>query len=124
MRGLRLGDAQERDLTGFDWTLPKDISADGNTGLFGEEGFGGGPNYSFFLRKMDGSPPVRLGDGNGEALSPDGTCKTFDAAADGFGRSDTREALRRFFEMPGSDGKIGKLAAFDKARPENQPDAE
>ncbi len=72
MRGLRRGDAQERDLTGFDWTIPKDISADGNTVLFGEEGFGGGPNYSFFLRRMDGSSPVRLGDGNGDALSPDG----------------------------------------------------
>src|SRR6266498_4817128 len=37
-----------------------------------ESGEGGGPGYSNYLRKTDGSPAVRLGDGAGEALSPDG----------------------------------------------------
>jgi hypothetical protein len=40
--------------------------------LFGEQGLGGGPGDSAYIRGMDGSPPVRLGSGTGLALSPDG----------------------------------------------------
>jgi WD40 repeat protein len=72
MRAFRQGDTGERDLSWLDWTYPRDISSDGSTVLFDEPGFGGGPNYSVFVRKTDGSPAVRLGEGNGEALSPDG----------------------------------------------------
>src|SRR6266851_6144067 len=36
------------------------------------EGDGGGPNYSIFMRKTDGSPPARLGEGLGMGLSADG----------------------------------------------------
>jgi eukaryotic-like serine/threonine-protein kinase len=72
MRCLRPGESQERDLSWLDWTYPRDISGDGNTVLFDESGYGGGPNYSVFVRKTDGSAAVRLGDGNGQALSPDG----------------------------------------------------
>ena len=39
--------------------------------LFEEEAEGGGPNYTVFLRDTDGSPPVRIGEGTGEAISPD-----------------------------------------------------
>jgi Tol biopolymer transport system component len=72
MRGLRHGEAQERDLSWLDWTYPRDISRDGNLVLFDESGYGGGPGYSIFVRKTDGSPAVRLGEGNGYSLSPDG----------------------------------------------------
>jgi len=72
MRCLRPGETQERDLSWLDWSYPRDISSDGSTVLFGESGYGGGPNYSVFVRKTDGSPAVRLGEGNSEALSPDG----------------------------------------------------
>jgi Tol biopolymer transport system component len=72
MRAFRQGDTEERDLSWLDWTYPRDISSDGSTVLFDEPGFGGGPNYSVFVRKTDGSPAVRLGEGNGQALSPDG----------------------------------------------------
>jgi Tol biopolymer transport system component len=72
MRVLRPGEAQERDLSWLDWTYPRDISGDGNVVLFDESGYGGGPGYSVFVRKTDGSPAVRLGEGNGQALSPDG----------------------------------------------------
>ena len=48
------------------------LSADGKTMLFTESGEGGGPGYSVYIRKTDGSPPVRLGEGFGQALSPDG----------------------------------------------------
>ena len=40
--------------------------------LITEQGDGGGPGYRVYLRKTDGSPAVRLGSGEGMALSPDG----------------------------------------------------
>jgi Tol biopolymer transport system component len=62
----------ERELSWLDWSLYSDLSADGKTALFTEAGEGGGPNYSVYLRKVDGSPAVNLGSGSGGALSPDG----------------------------------------------------
>ena len=49
-----------------------DLSDDGRTLLFQEWGEGGGANGSVYLRRMDGSAPVRLGDGFALSLSPDG----------------------------------------------------
>jgi Tol biopolymer transport system component len=69
---LAPGETKERDLSWLDWSLVRDISADGRTLLFDESGQGGGPNYSVYIRKTDGSPAVRLGDGAAYALSPDG----------------------------------------------------
>ena len=66
------GDKVPRDLSWFDWSQPQDLSEDGTTLLIGEEGDGGGPDYSVYLRKTDGSPAVRLGSGDGRKLSPDG----------------------------------------------------
>ena len=66
------GETHERSLTWFDWSLLLDMSADGKTILFSETGEATGGNYSIFLRKTDGSPAVRLGDGDFGALSPDG----------------------------------------------------
>src|SRR5262249_42052387 len=40
--------------------------------LLSEQGEGGGPQYGVYLRKTDGSPAVKLGEGFGTALSPDG----------------------------------------------------
>ena len=62
----------ERELSWLDWSLFSDLSADGKTVLFTEAGEGGGPNYSVYLRKVDGSPAVNLGSGSGGSLSPDG----------------------------------------------------
>ena len=72
MRCLRPGEAQERDLSWLDWTYPRDIARDGSAVLFDESGYGGGPGYSVLVRKTDGSPAVRLGEGNAQSLSPDG----------------------------------------------------
>jgi eukaryotic-like serine/threonine-protein kinase len=72
MIGLTPGDAKERDLSWLDWSVPGDLSADGRTVLFGETGEGGGPKYAVYLRKTDGSPAIRLSEGVGIALSPDG----------------------------------------------------
>ncbi len=66
------GADKERDLSWLDWSTVYAISADGKSLAFGESGEGGGALYSSYFRSMDGSPPVRLGDGTGNALSPDG----------------------------------------------------
>jgi eukaryotic-like serine/threonine-protein kinase len=66
------GAAKERDLTWLDYSIAADISDDGKTLLFSEQGFAGGPQYAVYLRGTDGSPAIRLGKGNALALSPDG----------------------------------------------------
>ena len=70
MTVLAPGESAERDFTWLDWSYPADISADGKTLLFREEGEAGGPSYAVYLRKSDGSPAVRLGEGASLALSP------------------------------------------------------
>jgi dipeptidyl aminopeptidase/acylaminoacyl peptidase len=72
MIGLAPGEAKERDLSWLDWSVPGDLSADGRSVLFRETGEGGGPKYAVYLRKTDGSPAIRLGEGIGLGLSPDG----------------------------------------------------
>jgi Tol biopolymer transport system component/predicted Ser/Thr protein kinase len=72
IRGMPPGGKEERELGWFGWSIVRDISRDGRKILFEEEGEGGGPNYTVFLRDTDGSPPVRIGDGLGKAISPDG----------------------------------------------------
>jgi eukaryotic-like serine/threonine-protein kinase len=65
------GETRERDLSWLDGTLPTDISTDGTTLLFYEGIEGGGSTGTVYVRKSDGSPPVRLGEGYSLALSPD-----------------------------------------------------
>ncbi len=72
MVGLLPGDANERDLTWLDGSVPADISADGRLVLFTEQGSGGGPAKSVYLWKADDAQAVRLGEGTALALSPDG----------------------------------------------------
>jgi eukaryotic-like serine/threonine-protein kinase len=77
--GLVAGSAKERDLSWLDYSYPADLSADGKTLLFDEEGIGGGVQYgdvqdltyAVYIRDTDGSPAVRLGEGGASALSPD-----------------------------------------------------
>jgi Tol biopolymer transport system component len=70
--GTAPGDETERDLSWLDWSRPGALSADGRWVLFEEQGQGGGPGYSVYLRGTDGSPAVRLGEGSAGDLSPDG----------------------------------------------------
>ncbi len=72
MVGLAPGETKERDMTWLDWTLGAAIAADGRTILFSETGEGGGAGYSVYIRKTDGSPAVRLGEGGARDLSLDG----------------------------------------------------
>jgi len=72
IRGLAPGAKEEKELGWFGWSNERDLSSDGKKVLFEEEGDGGGPNYTVFLRDTDGSPPIRIGEGIAQALSPDG----------------------------------------------------
>jgi len=63
---------KDRELSWQDWSVATDISKDGKTVLFDEQGLGAGPNYAVAVRDMSGSPPIRLGEGMAGRLSPDG----------------------------------------------------
>jgi Tol biopolymer transport system component len=64
------GQEVERDLTPLDQAWIPSLSADGTFAVFTDGR--GGHDYAVTLRGVDGSPPVRLGDGNAWDLSPDG----------------------------------------------------
>jgi len=78
--GVSDSDAKEHELSWLDYSYPADLSADGKTLLFDEEGGGGalsysksgGLSYAVYIRKTDGSAAVLLGEGGARALSPDG----------------------------------------------------
>jgi eukaryotic-like serine/threonine-protein kinase len=65
------GSDRDRDLSLLDWSLVRDLSRDGKLVLFDETGEGGGACHAIYLRKTDGSPAVRLGDGWAGSFSPD-----------------------------------------------------
>ena len=66
------GQVQTRELSWLDGSAPEALSADGRSLLLSELLRGAGEKGSIYLRKTDGSDAVRLGDGYGEDLSPDG----------------------------------------------------
>jgi eukaryotic-like serine/threonine-protein kinase len=70
--GILPGETKERDLSGLEWSYGPILSADGKTVVFTEQGQAGGPGYSVYLRRIDGSAPVRLGEGAALGISPDG----------------------------------------------------
>ena len=79
LMGTSIEGGKEHDLSWLDYSYPADLSNDGKTVLFDEEGVGGGARYgktqdltySVYVRNTDGSAAVRLGEGSAEALSPD-----------------------------------------------------
>ena len=66
------GSKEGVDLGWHDWNSPRDISRDGKIVLFEDASEAAGPNYAVAARKVDGSLPVRLGEGSSGGLSPDG----------------------------------------------------
>jgi Tol biopolymer transport system component len=62
----------ERDMSWLDASVGPTLSADGRTMLFSEDGGEHNVNYLVCLRKTDGSPVVRLGEGIAQQMSPDG----------------------------------------------------
>ncbi|HEX8408633.1 MAG TPA: protein kinase [Thermoanaerobaculia bacterium] len=67
-----LTEPSERDASWLDWSILADLSPDGRTILFSETREGGGIRNAVYLRRADAPSPLRLGDGIGDALSPDG----------------------------------------------------
>jgi Tol biopolymer transport system component len=72
MVGRGPDDGPERNLSWFDWSAPQALSDDGRTVLFDEQNMSADGGYFVYVRGTDGSPPVRIGNGTGRALSPDG----------------------------------------------------
>jgi hypothetical protein len=70
--GLAPGETVERELTWFGSSIPAGLSDDGRTILFNESAGATGPAVAFYLRKTDGSPAVKLGEGSAIELSADG----------------------------------------------------
>jgi hypothetical protein len=70
--GLRRGETRERNLSWLEWSFPSALSQDGEKLLFTEQGVGAGAHYAVYLRDTNGSPAIRLGEGFGGGLSPDG----------------------------------------------------
>ena len=64
------GASEDRDLSWLNTSHARALSQDGGTLLFAETAVGA--NYAVCIRKTDGSPVVRLGEGWPADLSPDG----------------------------------------------------
>ena len=82
INGKGPSDTIERDFSGFDFSIAIDISPDGKTLLFEEGGGGEEGTFVMYLKRLDGSPAVRLGTGSAQALSPDGKWVLAGAAKD------------------------------------------
>jgi serine/threonine protein kinase len=70
--GLAPGETRERDLSWFDLSVPVSLSDDGRLVLLNERGDAAGPAGAYYVRKTDGSPAVKLGEGTAVDLSADG----------------------------------------------------
>jgi len=60
------------DISWHDWDVAKDISRDGQSVLFEDASEAAPPDSSVAIRRIDGTPPVQLGEGSAGGLSPDG----------------------------------------------------
>jgi dipeptidyl aminopeptidase/acylaminoacyl peptidase len=67
-----LGNSQDVELSWHDWNVAKDVSPDGKFVLFEDASEAAGASYAVEQRKLDGTLPIRLGDGSAGGLSPDG----------------------------------------------------
>jgi hypothetical protein len=65
-------DGKPVDLSWHDWSIAKDISRDQQWILFEDSSEAAGTHYSVAIRKIDGTPPVQLGEGSAGGFSPDG----------------------------------------------------
>lgn len=72
VRGRFAGKREERDLSWLDYSIARELSADGRKLLFFEAGQGVSKLFEAFVRSTDGSPAIDLGPGLGLSLSADG----------------------------------------------------
>jgi serine/threonine protein kinase len=92
------GDATERDLSSLDSGQVAGISNDGRIIVANIVGESATPKGSIYMRKTDGSPATRVGDGHAYKLSPDGkwiTGYVLDAAGE-----------RHFSLLPTGPGEV------------------
>jgi Tol biopolymer transport system component len=66
------GAPREQDLSWFDYTTAEGMSADGRVVLFDETGEGGGAHHAVYIRRANAPSAIRVGEGFGMAVSPDG----------------------------------------------------
>jgi serine/threonine protein kinase len=66
------GAVAEANLSWLDFSQPASVSKDGRNILFTEQSFALGANYVVAIRGTNGSPVVKLGEGQAFDLSPDG----------------------------------------------------
>ena len=71
IRARGRGASEEAELAAAELSFISDLSDDGTQVLGTDVGQGGG-GFAFYVQKTDGSRPVWLGDGDGQAMSPDG----------------------------------------------------
>jgi serine/threonine protein kinase len=95
--GTAPGEGQERDLSCLDSGTVAGISDDGQTLVANVTGESGNSKGSLYLRKTDGSPPIRIGDGHAYKLSPDGKWIS--------GYVITEDGSRRFEMLPTGPGE-------------------
>lgn len=69
---MTLGDTRDVDLSWHDWNSVRDISRDAKSILFDDASEVTGQGYAVIMRKVDGTLPVRLGEGSSGSFSPDG----------------------------------------------------
>ena len=100
--------SSERDLSWLDGSWAPSISGDGKFVLFSEGRAGGSTLGMTYLRATDGSPPIRLGEGFAEALSPDGKWALAAAAE-----------RRSWILWPAASGSARALAADGFVRVDN-----
>jgi serine/threonine protein kinase/Tol biopolymer transport system component len=100
--GTAPGEAAERDLSCLDESILNGITADGSFVVSTVIGESGGPKGSVYLRKTDGSAPIRLGDGSAFAVSPDGKWVS--------AYSSTDPATRRYVLQPTGAGEEHEVA--------------
>ena len=72
VRARAKGAADEAELPAASLSFLSDMSDDGARVLGTDIGEASGPNYALYVQGTDGSAPVWLGEGDGQALSPDG----------------------------------------------------
>jgi len=91
------GDNTPHDLSCLDSGTVRDISRDGEWILANVSGEAGGRKGAVYLRKMDGSAPLRIADGHAFVISPD--AKTIS------GYVQNSEGRRRFLLFPTGAGE-------------------
>jgi eukaryotic-like serine/threonine-protein kinase len=65
-------DGKSHDLSWSGWTIAADVSPDGKQVLIDEQSQFAGAQYTVAIRSVEGSPPIKLGDGELSKFSPDG----------------------------------------------------